>query len=120
MIHEDDDKPKLTAFTLKLSDDDRKAMKVLCAIDRAFKFQYQMLDAAVTWANQNKDDLVAIANPKDGENKSYYVSDSVDFIESLESAWNCNTTRALFTALVSYLRHREKDLLGPDQIVISQ
>lgn len=104
------DKTKLTAFTLKLSDDDRQIMKLVCAVDNAFKYQYQMFDAAVFWAVENKEKLVAIANPKDGGNRSYYVCESAEQIKVLEAQWNCNTTRALYTAVVNYLKHREADI----------
>lgn len=100
------DKTKLTPFTLKLSNEDRQTMKLICAIDRTFKYQYQMFDAAVTWAIENREALVAIANPKDGGNRSYYVCETADQIKVLEDEWNCNTTRALYTAVVSYLKHR--------------
>ena len=110
------DKTKLTAFTLKLSDDDRQTMKLVCAVDSAFKYQYQMFDAAVYWAIENKEKLVAIANPKDGDNRSYYVSDTADQIKVLEEQWNCNTTRALYTAVVTYLKFREAGLRVDDKI----
>lgn len=111
------DKTKLTAFTLKLSDDDRQKMKLICAVDRSFKYQYQMFDAAVIWAIQNKRKLVAIANPKDGGNRSYYVSESADLITTLEQEWNCNTTRALYTAVVNYLKHRESEVLSAKMLL---
>lgn len=104
------DKTKLTAFTLKLGENDRLTLKLICAVDDNFTYQYQLFDAAVCWAVENKDKLVAIANPKDGDNRSYYVSDAVDQIKSLEEQWNCNTTRALYTAVVNYLKCREADL----------
>src|SRR5690606_36222656 len=104
------EKGRLTAFTLKLSDQDRLKMKMVCALDKSFQFQYHLLDAAVVWASANKHDLIAIANPKDGENRSYYLSDEVHRLRDLEEAWNCNTTRALHTAVVHYLKQCEKDL----------
>jgi hypothetical protein len=105
------DKTKLTAFTLKLSDEDRYTMKLICAVDKAFRYQYQLLDAAVLWAIQNRERIVAIANPKDGGNRSYYLSETVSKIEVLENEWNCNTTRALYTAVVHYLKHCEEHVL---------
>lgn len=101
------DKSKLTAFTLKLSDDDRQTMKLICAVDGSFKYQYQMFDAAVYWAIENRNKLIAMANSKDGDNRSYYVCDAVGEIQILEEHWNCNTTRALYTAVVAYLKYRE-------------
>ncbi|MCG8330642.1 MAG: hypothetical protein MI974_23295 [Chitinophagales bacterium] len=81
-------------------------MKLICALDNTFKYQYQMFDAAVFWAIENREKLVAIANPKDGCNRSYYVCESVEQISLLEVQWNCNTTRALYTAVVNYLKYR--------------
>lgn len=101
---------------MKLSDEDRQTMKLICAVDRSFKYQYQMFDAAVFWAIDNKEKLVAVANPKDGDNGSYYVSDSANKIEVLEGQWNCNTTRALYTAVVNYLKHRESEVLSAQKL----
>lgn len=100
------EKSKLTAFTLKLSDDDRKKMKLICAVDASFKYQYQMFDAAIYWAIENRDKLIAMANSKDGDNRSYYVCNAVCEIQILEEHWNCTTTRALYTAVVAYLKNR--------------
>ena len=101
---------KLTAYTLKLSIKDRQAMKLICALDHELKYQYSLFDEAVNWATNNKNDLMAIANPKDGFNKTYYLSNSVDLLKGLEQEWNCNTTRALYTSVVQFLRFREKEI----------
>ena len=101
------EKTNLTAFTLKLSDDNKQLMKLICAVDKSFNHQYQLCDEAVIWAVQNKKKLVAIANTKNGSNRTYYVSESKVQLNILEEQWNCNTTRALYTAVVQYLQHRE-------------
>lgn len=100
----------LTAFTLKLTTDHKKAMKLMCALDTSFKYQYQLLDAALSWAEKNMDELFPIANPKDGEYASCYVSNTINILPTLEEKWNCNPTRALFTSLVHYLKYREDEL----------
>ncbi|WP_444928306.1 hypothetical protein ACJJI4_24075 (plasmid) [Microbulbifer sp. TRSA002] len=82
-------------------------MKLICAVDGSFKYQYQLFDAAVHWAIENRDNLIAMANSKDGDNRSYYVCKAVSEIQILEEHWNCNTTRALYTAVVAYLKNRE-------------
>jgi hypothetical protein len=96
------EKPKLSPYTLKIKDSDRKAVKLIC-LEKCF-YQYQLLDTAVAWALENKETLVAIANPLDGQHRSFYVSDSVKQLAELEDAWNCNSTRALYTALISYIK----------------
>lgn len=101
---------KLTAYTLKLSSKDRQAMKLICALDHKLKYQYSLFDEAVSWADNNKEKLIAIASPKDGNNNTYYLSDSVELLEGLVEEWNCNTTRALYTAVVLFLRFREKEI----------
>lgn len=101
---------KLTAYSLKLSVKDKQVMKLICALDSELKYQYSFFDEAVKWADKNKSDLMAIANPKDGTNQTYYLSSSVGFLEGLEHEWNCNTTRALYTSVIQFLRFREKKL----------
>jgi len=101
---------KLTAYTLKLSNKDRQAVKLICVLDHELKYQYSLFDEAVKWAADNKNDLMAIANPKDGSNKTYYLSHSVELLEDLEQEWNCNTTRALYTSVIQFLRFREKEI----------
>jgi len=105
---------KLTAYTLKLSKRDRLSMKLICALDDDFKYQYIFFDKAVEWASNNKKDLMAIANPKEGSNKTYYLSDSVEWLTGLEEEWNCNTTRALYTSVIQFLRLREKEVKEGD------
>ena len=83
-------------------------MKLICVLDDEYKYQYSLFDEAVKWAFTNRKDLMAIANPKDGFNKSYYLSHSVELLEDLEQEWNCNTTRALYTSVIQFLRFREK------------
>lgn len=84
-------------------------MKLMCALDETNKYQYQLFDEAVKWATENKLHLMAIANPKDGQNQTYYLCSSVHLLESLEKQWNCNTTRALYTAVVSFLKYKESE-----------
>lgn len=104
------DKTKLSPYTLKLSQQDKQSIKLICAVDSSFRYQYDLFDAAVAWAFDNRDNLVAIANPRQGDYSSYYVCEGVDQLKDLEDAWNCNGTRALYTALVNYLKHRSVDL----------
>lgn len=99
-------KTELTPFTLKLSEEERKSLKVICAIDETIRYQYQVIDEAVFWAVKNHASLVAIANPRLGGSHSYYASKSIDQIRFLEQAWNCTPTRALYTAVVGYLKYR--------------
>lgn len=106
------DKAKLTAFTLKLSEGHQQKIKLICALDKTFKYQYQIFDAAVMWAIQNKEKLIAIANPKNGDNRSYYLSESAIYIKALEKKWNCNATRALYTAVINYLKYREYEFIS--------
>ena len=74
------DKTKLTAFTLKLSDDDRQTMKLVCAVDSAFKYQYQMFDAAVYWAIENKEKLVWVCEDTPLRKKLYEVEKFIDVL----------------------------------------
>lgn len=104
------DKTKLSPYTLKLSMQDKKSIKLICAVDSSFRYQYDLFDAAVAWAFKNRDSLVAIANPRQGDYSSYYVCEGVDQLKDLEDAWNCNGTRALYTALVNYLKFRSVEL----------
>ncbi len=85
-------------------------MKLICVLDDEFKYQYSLFDEAVKWAFTNRKDLIAIASPKDGFNKTYYLSHSVELLEDLEQEWNCNTTRALYTSVIQFLRFREKEI----------
>jgi len=99
-------KKDLTGFTLKLSDDDLKQIKILSATDKSFQFQYEVFDAAIMWALENKERLVAIANQKTGAYRTYYVCEGQPYLATLESSWNCNATRALHSSIVHYLKHR--------------
>ena len=102
-----EEKTKLNPFTLKLSPADKKKIKLICATDSNFKYQYEVFDAAVRWASDNKELVYAVANPKNGSNSSYYLSDTVDLLKHLELHWDCNSTRALYTAIVHFLRSRK-------------
>ncbi|MBL4868488.1 MAG: hypothetical protein JKY67_19160 [Pseudomonadales bacterium] len=102
------EKKSLLQFTLKLSKDERTQLKLLCAADYEIDFQYQIFDAAILWALENKETLIAIANPKHGSNKSYYICERELYIERLETCWDCNATRAVHTAIVHYLKHRQR------------
>lgn len=100
----------LKPYTLKLCNEDKRKIKLICALDRSFQYQYQMFDAAVAWASENRDQLIAIANVKDGDHRTYYLSHGANLIEDLEAHWNCNKTRALYTAVISYLAFRQKNM----------
>lgn len=76
-------------------------------MDEGILYQYQLLDAAVEWAVQNCDDIMPIACQREGRYKSYYLGQSSGLLESLVETWDCNSTRALHTALFNYLRMRE-------------
>lgn len=99
-------KTDLIPFTLKLSEEERKILKVICALDETIRYQYQAIDEAVFWAFKNHSSLVAIANPRIGASRSYYACKSMHQVRFLEKAWNCTSTRALYTAVVSYLKYR--------------
>lgn len=98
---------KLTPYTLKLSQEERVKIKVLCATNSKFHYQYDLFDAAVNWAVLNKEEIVAIANPKKGTYGSYYLNESINNLKILEEHLNCNTTRALHSALIHYLKDIE-------------
>lgn len=101
---------KLTAYTIKLSNKDRQAMKLICALDHELKYQYSLFDEAVSWADNNKEKLMAIASPKEGHTNTYYLSDSVELLIGLVKEWNCTPTRALYTAVIQFLKYREKEI----------
>jgi len=100
-------KKSLLQFTLKLSKTERTQMKVLCATDPEMGYQYKLFDTAILWAIENKEMLMAIANPKKGSNKSYYICETVEDINKLEMYWDCNSTRAVHSAIVQYLKYRK-------------
>tara|TARA_R110002167_G_scaffold204404_9_gene408575 strand:+ start:54008 stop:54355 length:348 start_codon:yes stop_codon:yes gene_type:complete len=97
------DKPKLSSHSLKLSDDDLVRIKIACAKNSDFKFQYQFFDAAVFWAEQNKASIQPVANKKSGSYRSYYLDKAEEALEGLEKHWDCSITRALYTAVVGYI-----------------
>lgn len=94
----------LTGFTLKLTSENRKQIQLLTAEIDNINFQYELLDIAVAWASDNSERLMATANPKQGSYRSYYLKDTVGLLEDLEKAWDCNTTRALHSAIISFLK----------------
>jgi len=105
---------KLVPFTMRLKQEDYTLMKLLAAVDDKIEFQYELLDAAVSWAHSNRMNLHPIAVQKGGLRKSFYVGSSVSLLGDLESTWNCNPTRAVHTALFHYLRFQcqERSLLA--------
>lgn len=100
------DKDFLTGFSLKFSREDKIRIKQLC-IDDSHQFQYQLFDAAVLWSLQNRSKLRALANPKTGSYSSFYISLDVSLLRELEFFWDCGASRALYTAVLSYLSHKE-------------
>jgi hypothetical protein len=98
--------PKLVPFTLKIDPKDQRLVKMLCAKDDSIDYQYQLLDSAVAWAFEHRVSLVPIAPQRNGVSKSYYICESTELLMHLQSFWNCNTTRALHTALFHFLRAR--------------
>lgn len=104
------DKAQLTQFTLKLAPETLTSIKVLTATDNDFQYQYEVFDAAVVWAINNVDELVALANCKTGKNRSYYLGKSVELLNELENNLSCNTTRALYTAIISYLKQKKIEM----------
>jgi len=101
------DKTQLTQYTLKLHPDTLIKIKIFTAMDSDIQYQYEFFDKAVKWAKENTDHLVALANSKEGSNRSYYLSKGTKLIKGLEEALDCNTTRALYTAIIAYLSFRE-------------
>lgn len=99
---------KLLPFTMRLKEEDHTLMKLLAAIDDSIEFQYELLDAALTWAHQNRLSLHPIAVQKGGIKKSFYVGNSASLLGDLERTWNCNPTRAVHTALFHYLRYQSQ------------
>lgn len=97
------DKAKLTGFSLKLSPSDKKRVKLICASSNEIDYQYELFDQAVRWAVENRESLIPIANTKQGKHQSYYLCDSVSELNTLVEHWDCNHTRALYTAIVGYL-----------------
>lgn len=98
------DKAKLTGFSLKLSPDDKKRVKLICAASNLIDYQYELFDQAVKWAVENRDSLMPIANTKQGKHQSYYLCESLEELNTLVAHWDCNHTRALYTAVVGYLK----------------
>ena len=97
---------KLIPFSVKLNVREKLFLKSLLLDDSEFNFQYEVYDAAICWAIDNKDYLVAIANSKSGSYKTCYLGESVQCIHELEESWDCNTTRAFHSALVQYSKYR--------------
>ncbi|MFC7296272.1 hypothetical protein [Marinobacter aromaticivorans] len=104
-----DQQQKLLPFTLRLKEDDHTLMKLLAAIDDTIEFQYELLDAAVSWAHANRMTLHPVAVQKGGVKKSFYVGNSASLLADLERSWNCNPTRAVHTALFHYLRYQSQE-----------
>lgn len=101
------DKDLLTGFSLKFSREDKIRIKQLC-IDDSHQFQYQLFDAAVLWSLQNQSNLRALANPKSGSYSSFYISLNISLLRELELCWDCGSSRALYTAVLSYLSFKEQ------------
>lgn len=72
----------LAAFSLKLTKKDHYSLKLLSAMDRNFRYQYELLDAAVEWAFENKHGLFATASQKEGDTRSNYLSSSTGLLTS--------------------------------------
>lgn len=100
---------KLLPFTIRLKQEDHTLMKLLAAIDDTIEFQYELLDAAVSWAHNNRMNLHPVAVQKGGIKKSFYVGSSASLLGDLETTWNCNPTRAVHTALFHYLRFQSQE-----------
>ena len=99
---------KLSPFTMRLKEEDHTLMKLLAAIDDTIEYQYELLDAAVSWAHAHRMTLHPVAVQKGGVKKSFYVGNSASLLADLEGSWNCNPTRAVHTALFHYLRYQSQ------------
>ncbi len=95
----------LASYTLKLSNTAYSELKVICARHEKFQYLYELNDEVIQWAIEQASLLVALAPYKgDGKYRPYYVSiKSVDKIAALAKQLQCNDTRAVYTALESYL-----------------
>lgn len=96
---------QLNGFSLKLPSDYQKQIKILCATHDEYKYQYSLFDAAVKWAFQNKNEIQPIAQGRTGSLRSYYIKDTSDTLSQLEIFWDCSPTRALYSAIVSFLKY---------------
>jgi len=76
------EKNQLTAYTLKLNDGERQRLKMICALGKSLKYQYEFFYAAVNWALSDSASLRPIANSKPGGNRSYYLRDTTDGVKS--------------------------------------
>lgn len=99
------DKKALVGFSLKFSGEDKRRLKQLC-LNEGLQFQYQLFDAAVSWSVLNRATLLALANPKNGSYSSYYLSLPINELMILQDSWNCNSSRALYSAVLNYLRFK--------------
>jgi hypothetical protein len=96
----------LTGYSLKLSTDDRRKIKLAAAVS-GYMNLYEWSDAAVQWAEMNKDSIRPISNKKNGKYSSYYLKESNQILMQLETHWDCSTTRALYTAINEYLNKED-------------
>ncbi|MEH6471314.1 MAG: hypothetical protein V7752_08690 [Halopseudomonas sp.] len=103
------EKPKLTGYSLKICDDVLTRIKVVCAKNTNFKFQYDFFDSAVTWAAENKSSLQPMAYKKAGGYRSYYINETNGLLLQLGAHWDCATTRALYTAAIGFLVANENE-----------
>jgi len=103
----EENQKNLASYTLKLSNTAYSELKVICARHDKFQYLYELNDDAIQWALEQVSLLVALAPYKgDGKYRPYYVSaKSVDKITALAKQLRCNDTRAVYTALESYLNN---------------
>ncbi len=91
------------SFYLKLSTSDAKSLKLQQVVGD-FDFQYELLDKVVSWAKDNKENLFALASPRNGTYKTYYLKESLEDLDELASHWDCKPTRALFSSIIQYIK----------------
>ena len=106
---------RLTGYSLKLADEDKKAIKLAAA--SVYSYLYEWCDEAVKWATDNKESILPLVNKRDGSYRSYYLNQTNEKLMELEIFWGCSATRALYTAVIGYLNQPQTSLhkqLMPD------
>ena len=64
----------LSAFSLKFNPSDAQTIKIRSITDSDVQYIYQLCDQAISWALENKDQLLPLASPINGSFKTYYIS----------------------------------------------
>lgn len=94
----------MVKFRPKLSAEDTRMLKMVCAVDN--RPIYKVAGDSIAWGRANQTEILALAYPRNGVFRSCYVEDINADLNDLQDIWDCNQNVAFYTCLVMYLRSR--------------